>query len=292
MKLELKPGKYVVAVSGGVDSVVLLDLLYEQLKNPEKNLAVAHFDHGIRENSDRDRKFVEKLAQSYKLQFFYEEGGLGPQASEALARQKRYEFLKKVKEQTNSSSIVTAHHQDDVLETIIINLLRGTGRKGLSSLASHDGLARPLLNFPKSEILDYAKSRGLRWQEDESNLDQKYLRNYIRHNLVNKLSRAQKKKLLEISRTARGKNRQIDESLQNLFFQNDGIPRKLFVSLSHDISSEIIAQWLRRENARLDKKTIDRLVIQLKTARQGKIIEANQAKYFVINQGIIRLKTS
>ena len=146
MKAELKPGKYVLAVSGGVDSIVLLDLLAKEIERD--NLVVAHFDHGIRQGSATNREFVEGLAKNYGLEFFYEEGELGAKASEALARTKRYEFLNKIKKQTESDAIITAHHQDDVLETIIINLLRGTGRKGLSSLKNHPELVRHCSPIP------------------------------------------------------------------------------------------------------------------------------------------------
>src|SRR5437764_343012 len=128
-----KPGKYVVAVSGGVDSVALLDML---ARSDDLKLVVAHFDHGIRKDSAKDRKFVEDLAKNYDLPFVYEEGHLGSGTSEAVARGARYDFLHRVKKSHGAQAIITAHHQDDVLETAIINLLRGTGRKGLTSLTS------------------------------------------------------------------------------------------------------------------------------------------------------------
>lgn len=287
MKLDIKPGKYIVAVSGGVDSVVLLDVLHRG----KSQLAVAHFDHGIRENSARDRKFVKNLAENYGLRFFYEEGVLGAGASEALAREKRYEFLNKIKKQAESDAIVTAHHQDDLLETVIINLLRGTGRKGLSSLKTRPGLIRPLLHCTKSEILDYAKQNKLEWREDETNKDEKYLRNHVRLNLVPKLSEEHKKALIDISLQSADMNHEIDKIIANLLSVEQKLSRKWLVSLDHNIASEIIAQWLRNNDARLDKKTIERLVIALKTTGEGKIIQINKDKYFAIDKGVIRIKS-
>lgn len=287
----MTPGKYLVAVSGGVDSVVLLDLLYYVLKDPKTNLIVAHYDHGIRPDSSKDRKFVEKLTQNYDLEFYWEEGKLGPDASEAEARRERYEFLERIKRQTGADGIITAHHQDDLVETIVINLLRGTGRKGLSSLASGPGVIRPLLNIPKSELITYAKKKGLKWQEDETNLDQKYLRNFVRHSLFKNLSKEQKHTLLKISRESMPRNKEIDELIDRLFLQENNISRDWFVSFSHDIASEIVAKWLRSQKIRLDKKTVNRLVIKLKTTREGKIIQANQSRYFIVRKGIIRMNT-
>src|SRR5690348_2939142 len=120
-----KPGNYVVAVSGGVDSVVLLDILSKQ---PGLKLTIAHFDHGIRNDSYKDRQFVEGLAKKYQLLFVYKEGSLG-KASEAKAREARYEFLRKAQKDSGSQAIITAHHQDDLLETAILNMLRDSSRK-------------------------------------------------------------------------------------------------------------------------------------------------------------------
>src|SRR3989344_5293986 len=114
---------YIVAVSGGVDSVVLLDML---IKQKEHNLVVAHFDHGIRVDSDADARFVWELAKKYELSFEVRREELGDAASENTARSHRYAFLRDIAKKY-SATIVTAHHADDVVETIAINLTRGTG---------------------------------------------------------------------------------------------------------------------------------------------------------------------
>src|SRR6266542_1461422 len=149
MKVRVSPGKYVVAVSGGVDSMVLLDLLRQK---PKLELVVSHFDHGIRPDSEEDRRLVQRIARAYGLPFVYARGNLGPKAGEALAREARYAFLRRVQQEQGAKAIITAHHQDDMLETAIMNLLRGTGRRGLSSLKSREGLLRPLLNWTKKDI--------------------------------------------------------------------------------------------------------------------------------------------
>lgn len=179
--------KYVVAVSGGVDSVVLLHMLknnYLAGFSIKDQFVVAHFDHGIREESARDADFVEELAQSYGFVYECGSANLGPGASEDAARQMRYNFLRQCSKKYNASAIVLAHHQDDQVETAIINVIRGTSWRGFSSLQSNSELQRPLLAYSKQDLLAYAKEYGLSWVEDATNTDQTYLRNYIRHTLI------------------------------------------------------------------------------------------------------------
>ncbi len=141
MKELLIPGKYIVAVSGGIDSVSLLHAL---TSDKSLHLIVAHFDHGIRDDSALDAKFVANLARELGLSFVTQRVKLGFEASEAVARKHRYKFLHRACIENNADAIVTAHHQDDVIETAIINTLRGTKRRGLISLKSTELIKRPL----------------------------------------------------------------------------------------------------------------------------------------------------
>lgn len=178
---HVKAGTYIVAVSGGIDSVVLLDVL---VRRGELNLVVAHFDHGIRLESRADAAFVSKLAETYQLPFHTERLQLGKEASEATARQARYAFLEKIKTQYNALAIITAHHADDVVETMIINLLRGTGWRGLCSLRETVKIKRPFLSVRKQEVIAYAEKYRLEWREDSTNAELHYLRNRVRHTIT------------------------------------------------------------------------------------------------------------
>ncbi len=286
MRIEVPGGKYVVAVSGGVDSVVLLDLLRLY---PGVKVTVAHFDHGIRDDSHLDRAHVAELARRYRLPFVYDKGRLGANASEADARTARYEFLNKVRLSTESDALVTAHHENDVLETAIINLLRGTGRKGLSSLTNGEGIIRPLLEVPKSEIIDYAQRHGLVWREDSTNMNTKYLRNRVRLGMVPNWSEQDKRQLLDLSHNMRGLNQEIDEIIHDAtssaaFREGNSdigdpssvnsLNREWFILLPHAVSREVIASWLRDQGLReFDRNTIERLTTAAKTAANGKVID-------------------
>jgi tRNA(Ile)-lysidine synthase len=286
-----KPGRYVVAVSGGVDSVALLDILRQK---PGLELVVAHFDHGIRPDSAKDRKLVERLASSYGLPFIYKEGNLGSEASEAVAREARYRFLKKVVNENSAEAIITAHHQDDLLETVILNMLRGTGRKGLTSLASNTEVLRPLLRTTKVDLIKYAEDNGLLWREDPTNSDISYLRNYVRHNILSKFNETDKTRLLEVVMGMETTNQELDKILNEMLesqVHNGTVERKWFNQLPHSLAKEFIASWLRKEGLRdFDSATIERLVVGGKTAAAGKTIEAVKGYKLAVNKGNLALK--
>jgi tRNA(Ile)-lysidine synthetase-like protein len=183
----------IIAVSGGVDSVSLLHMLVNKtiltppFDNPYK-LVVAHFDHGIRPDSTEVGRGVGEIAKQYNLPFEIGVAHLGPASSEAKAREYRYNFLRQCCNKYETKLLITAHHQDDVLETIVLNLIRGTNWRGLMPMTnSYFGdiqIIRPLLNLKKPELQEYAKQNSLTWFDDSTNTEQAYLRNYIRHTII------------------------------------------------------------------------------------------------------------
>ncbi len=272
MKIAIRPGKYVVAVSGGVDSMTLLHALVQLAGHEgfELELIVAHFDHGIREDSHDDQRLVAGTARRYGLPYIYEQGQLGPGASEARAREARYAFLRRVKAEQGADAIVTAHHQDDVLETAIINMIRGTGSRGLSSLRSAGEVVRPLLDITKAELLQYAAVHNVLWREDSTNSNERYLRNYVRRQLVPRLSTEGKQAFLHAITHAAALNETIDNALAP-HISGAEINRRWLVQLPHAVSREVMAAWLRRHGAAFDRKAVERLVVFAKTARPGKV---------------------
>lgn len=273
MDSQIAPGKYIVAVSGGVDSMVLLDVLAQQAG---LSLVVAHYDHGIRPDSAEDRKLVAAAAQRYGLPFVYGEGKLGVQASEAAARTARYSFLERVQQEQNARAIILAHHQDDALETAILNILRGTGRRGLTALANTPTRLRPLLNVVKTDIVAYAKQRGITWREDSTNTDQRYLRNYIRHTLLSQFNGAARRTLLQLIADTQQQNDAIDRLLAAWLARwADGVHmnRRQFILLPHAVAKEMLAAWLRQNGiASYDAKTLERVTIAAKTLRPGRAV--------------------
>lgn len=205
-----EPGNYIVAVSGGVDSVCLLDMLAER---GGYEVIVAHVDHGVRSDSSQDAELVRELARKYKFNFVITLLNLGKNASEEELRQARYDFLFDQMHEHNAKAIITAHHADDVLETSIMNVMRGTDRYGAAGGMNREGITRPLLNVRKTELLEYAKTHKLTWHEDSTNQDVAYTRNKIRHEVIPAIDvEAYQKHLVDL----RGLNNNIDSELKGL----------------------------------------------------------------------------
>jgi tRNA(Ile)-lysidine synthase len=290
MSIRIAPGKYILAVSGGVDSMVLLDILRQK---PKLELVVAHFDHGVRPDSALDRKLVERIARHHGLPFVYAQGNLGAGASEALAREARYAFLRNVQAEQGAKAIVTAHHQDDMLETAILNLLRGTGRRGLSSLKSRKDLVRPLLDWTKKGIREYAEEHDLVWSEDSTNSDETYLRNYIRHNILSRFTKQGRESLLQHMKQASKINDEIDELLNKDLAEQpakDELNRSWYLQLPYAVATEMMATWLRRNGIlQFDRHMIDRLVVAAKTAKPGKLADINAERVIAFTKDRIKL---
>ncbi len=292
IEITLKPGTYVVAVSGGVDSVVLLDVLSKRHASQNEiqptRLVIAHFDHGMRKDSKKDRQFVAGLVEHYGHTFVYGETQLGKDASEDAARQARYSFLRKLMDSVDARAIVTAHHQDDALETAVFNLLRGTGRYGVMLRETSEDIWRPLLPYNKNTLRAYAKKHNLHWREDSTNQDTSYSRNYIRNVLLKQLSSKQRKNLDNYINRTRQLDEDIEACLAQLLHQQPStyqLNREFFSALPHMVAKEFLVYWLRQNQVYgFDRKTIERLSVAIKTGRPGK-------RYDVVDGKIIALAT-
>ncbi len=266
MEVSVKPGKYVIAVSGGIDSMVLLNLLS---RTKELELIVAHFDHGIREESAVDAKFVEMSAEYLGLEFEMSREELGKNASEDLARKRRYEFLQNTQKKYGATAIITAHHQDDAIETMIINLLRGTNRKGLSALKSTNAIRRPLIGYTKREIEQYALENNVSWREDSTNQSDAYLRNFVRNNIVSRFSEPTRVYWIKTYLKMLNLNEHIDQEIADIMQNVDVINRTWLIQFPNNISCELIAAQLRKYDVLLSQKQVQDTVIFCKVAVVG-----------------------
>lgn len=184
----LAHSRFYLAVSGGIDSMVLVHLF----QHFRYEFGLLHCNFKLRgEESDADMRFLHDYAADNNLNLrigFFETKQIAEEMKESVqvtARMLRYNWFYEQMEETNASYVLTAHHADDNLETFMINLSRGTGLDGLLGIpAQNDRILRPLLPFSRAEIEQYAKDNAITWREDSSNASDAYLRNKIRHHLT------------------------------------------------------------------------------------------------------------
>jgi len=178
--------RFLLAISGGMDSVVLA----QAFKLLEINFELAHCNFKLRgSESDGDQKFVENFAKQLNIPLYLKICDLS-QTDENIqlaARNARYDWFKQLQKKHQFDYIVTAHHLDDSIETFFINLQRGTGLKGLLGIQNTEDILRPMLNMTRDEIYDFARQQKLTWRDDSSNTSDKYRRNFIRHHIIPKL---------------------------------------------------------------------------------------------------------
>ena len=198
---EREDAGVLVAFSGGADSSALLHLLDQQAKKYGFPVTLVHVNHGIRgEEADRDEAFCRKVAKDYGYPILVTRADVPSLAKEHRrgleeeARRLRYEVLSRAMDETGAKILVTAHHADDNLETLLFRLSRGSSLKGLGGIApartfGNGHLVRPLLAVSKEEILDYCRENKIDFVEDSTNAELSYSRNFIRSELVPNLKR-------------------------------------------------------------------------------------------------------
>jgi tRNA(Ile)-lysidine synthase len=194
-KLKLKKtDTLIVAVSGGSDSMALLHLLLNQ---GHKNLIVAHVDHQLRKESKHEAQLVKKEAEKYGLKFELLTVNIKvlsqkeKKGEEETGRNERYKFFEKLRKKYKAKFIVTAHHLDDQVETVLLNMTRGCGLKGLVGIEEINGnLWRPLILLEKSELRKYCKKNKIKFVDEPGNIDPRYKRSFMRTQVIPQLKKA------------------------------------------------------------------------------------------------------
>lgn len=281
---------YLVAVSGGVDSVVLLHMLARQeldfLKSKDE-IAVAHFNHGIRDDAEDDAGFAEGLAKKYGFEFVLGKAKLGKKASEEEARIARYEFLFK-EAKKRKSIILTAHHKDDLVETIALNLTRGTGWRGLAVLA-REGIERPLLGMTKKEIYDYSLLHRLEWTEDSTNQTLDYTRNRLRHKTTG-LAAGKQRKLVALRKSQLKLKEKIQKETEKLI-KNQGTSRYFLTHIEEDAAVEVLGSLIEQTNGlRPVRPQLRRALIAVKTAKPGSTHHVGDRTKLVFSSRLFKIE--
>jgi tRNA(Ile)-lysidine synthase len=278
--LALPRGTALVAVSGGPDSVVLLDLLVQTQDLHGLTLVVAHADHGIHPESGRVAEQVRALAASYGLPFETEQLRLGVSAGETLARARRYAWLGATRDRLGAAIILTAHHADDQAETVLMRVLSGSGPAGLAGMAPvREKLARPLLPFSRADLVRYLQERGLQAWLDPANSDPRHLRSWIRARLLPELRErlpGVDANLLRVSRQAASDRAAWDTVLEalpglDLRIESEGISVAGSSLRNYDsaLTQAVILALARRIGCRLGLSRVGRVLALLERGASG-----------------------
>jgi tRNA(Ile)-lysidine synthase len=270
-----------VAVSGGADSVALLRALLELRAELGIVLAVAHFNHGLRgEQSDADEAFVADLAKQHELEFFAGHANVRDHAAarklsiETAARELRYQWLGQLARDHRFDCIATAHTRDDQAETVLLKFLRGAGTRGLAGIypaltAVNDDedarIVRPLLRVGRDEVEAYLSALDQGWREDETNLDRRFQRNRVRHELLPLLEREYNPNIRVILNELADVSRAEEEYWESLVqksgavAQPDELRLRGFAELPIALQRRLLRRFAEQSGPALDFEHVEKL---------------------------------
>ena len=254
--------KLILAVSGGVDSMALL-VMYAHV-----DIIVVHVDHGTRKSSAEDANFVRQKCQELEVKFYETKLELGEGVSEELARKKRYEFLKTIQEK-EGGTLCTAHHLDDVLESIAINLIRGTGWRGLTPFYG-DELVRPFIiaKMWKRDVLKFAGEQKIYFRQDPTNHETNYLRNRVRGKMAELDERARTDiiNLFEKQNELRGKiEKLVTELAKQTVVGKNFHKKELFLTADEKVAIEVLREICLMHGYSLTRKQLGDFLLAIKT---------------------------
>jgi tRNA(Ile)-lysidine synthase len=309
--------RVIIAFSGGIDSICLLDL-FRKINTP---LIVAHFNHGIREKADRDERFAREISEKFGLEFVSEKGNVPLFAKENnlsledAARKKRYEFLFRIAREKDAGVIATGHHADDQVETMFMHLMRGSGLTGLTGMKeitvipefdANIKIIRPLLSFWRSEIEEYGTKNNLDYVIDETNYSDIYERNRIRNEILPYLNDRYpglNQRLLNMTNVLQFEDEIIQERLFSIWNQIRIEKHSQFIRinkvklLNHPVGIQrriirLIAFSLKPELRDLSFKNIENVVDFLDLNKTGEIdLQGNLVALFTDKEIIFGLKS-
>jgi tRNA(Ile)-lysidine synthase len=275
----------VVAVSGGLDSLVLLHLLRFAPGIPSFRMMVAHFDHRMRAESGEDALWVRGLCRAWDVECSLGRASTIPR-SESEARELRYDFLLEALRRHHGRWLLTAHHADDQAETVLFRVLRGTGLKGLAGIPTSrpPGIYRPLLSFGRSELRTHARHVGIRPRLDASNFDLTHPRNLLRHEILPRLEEnaapRARASLLRLARLARENEAAwrslLPQLLDGVMEEDEGgifIVREAFLAYHPAVRTRLLREALNRYGIGLDESGTRAVLEFTRTGASGRSLD-------------------
>jgi len=298
---NLEDKTIIVGFSGGYDSMCLLDILYKIRQKEEffdLSVIAAHYNHNWRgEEALREQEVCRLFSASKGFEFFTKTAPVGLKKSENEARVARYDFFEEALENYDADAVFTAHNKDDNAETVLYRIIKGTGLVGLKGILSkRDIYYRPLLKSTRSEIMNYCIENNLTPNNDSSNLDVTYKRNYLRLNVIpalEKINTSVKDSLNNLASIAINENLIIEEYLQTFkekVFYDDSINSNEFKNLSKPVQLRFIHEYLQSFDIDYDFRRINEIcdfILANIDKKNGTTVSLTSAKWLYVDNRII-----
>lgn len=304
--------KVLVAVSGGPDSICLLTILYNLKEVLKIDLSVAHVNHLIRSDAKDDAEYVKTFCESKNIKFFLKECDVTKKSKqekislEEAGRNARYDFFKEIANKNNINKIAIAHNKNDLAETLIMNVLRGTGTQGLKSITKKNGIyIRPLLNIDREKIEEYCNKNNLKPRIDSTNFVNTYTRNKIRNIVIPYIKEEFNPNIIEtlvrLSQIAVEEQEYIDLEVEKYYKKilirenkvSINILGKEFSRLNNAIKKRIILYIIKKlfkTTQKIEKKHIEDIIKLIDNNIGNKFLTPNKNFKVSIKKGIVEFK--
>ena len=304
--------KILVAVSGGPDSICLLNILYNIKERLKIELYVAHVNHLIRKEAKSDAEFVKEFCDSKNIEFFYKECDVKEKAqtekisTEEAGRNARYEFFEEIANKYSINKIAIGHNKNDLAETLIMNILRGTGTQGLKAILNKNGkYIRPLLDVDREKIEEYCEKNNLKPRIDLTNFENNYTRNKIRNIVIPYVKKEFNPNIVEtltrLSQIATEEqdfiNLEVEKAYKKILLseesENIKISGKKFVEIHTAIQKRTILYIINRlfgNTKQIEKKHIEDIIKLINKNIGNKYLTPNKNLKVSIKKGIVEFK--
>lgn len=300
LEYDLQDKTIIVGFSGGYDSMCLLDILYKLKQNYfyDLNIIAAHFNHNWRgEEAFKEQEVCRLFAISKGFEFFTKTASIDLKKTENSARIARYEFFEEAIENFDADAVFTAHNKDDNAETVLYRAIKGTGLVGLKGISAKRGVFyRPLLKISRSEIVEYCEKNNLIPNQDSSNFDTKYSRNYLRLNVIpalEKLNPNVKDSLNILAEVANSEDAIIEEylsTIRNRVFNDNRIISAEYKILSKPVKMRFLHEYIQMIDLDYDYKRINEIYSFIEeniSKRNGSTISLATSKWLYVDEKII-----
>ena len=304
--------KILVAVSGGPDSICLLNILYNIKERLKIELYVAHVNHLIRKEAKSDAEFVKEFCDSKNIEFFYKECDVKEKAqtekisTEEAGRNARYEFFEEIANKYNINKIAIGHNKNDLAETLIMNILRGTGTQGLKAILNKNGkYIRPLLDVDREKIEEYCEKNNLKPRIDLTNFENNYTRNKIRNIVIPYVKKEFNPNIVEtltrlsqiVTEEQNFINLEVEKAYKKILLseesENIKISGKKFVEIHTAIQKRTILYIINRlfgNTKQIEKKHIEDIIKLINKNIGNKYLTPNKNLKVSIKKGIVEFK--